>query len=149
MGRKIWSIIGLLISWAMLSPVKNAITNLHGHTTRAAFYLVIFILGMVISWTSVMSPKIQQSQVQKKRSESYGGSSKNSGFAIASLVLGLLFFLPFANILAIVFGFIALNQIKKNNLSGKGMAITGIVLGILGIFISLRIFLSYIGGSTA
>ncbi len=66
--------------------------------------------------------------------------TKNSGMAIASFVLGLcslpLGWIPFLgqiiSILAIVFGIIALNQIKKNKkLSGKPFAIWGIVLGSL------------------
>ena len=67
--------------------------------------------------------------------------------AIASLVLGIFFFIPFSSVLAIVFGFIALDKIKKENLGGKGMAITGIVFGILGILISFLLLLGYMGGS--
>jgi len=64
---------------------------------------------------------------------------KTSGFAVASLVLGLIFFLPFTSILAIIFGIIALNDIKKKNLDGKGIAIAGIVLG--AIFFVIKIFI--------
>ncbi len=55
----------------------------------------------------------------------------NNGLAIASLVLGLLFFVPIASILAIVFGIVALNQLRYRRQGGRGMAITGIVLGSL------------------
>lgn len=54
--RIIWSIIGLIISGIMINPVINSIADLHGHTTIAAIYLVVFIFGMVISWVSVTSP---------------------------------------------------------------------------------------------
>ena len=66
--------------------------------------------------------------------------TKNSGMAIASFVLGLcslpLGWIPFLgqiiSILAIVFGVVALSQIKKDKkLSGKPFAIWGIVLGSL------------------
>ena len=63
------------------------------------------------------------------------GPPETSGKAVASLILGLLsFFFVFA-ILAIVFGHIALSEIKKNagRLQGRGMAIAGLVLGYLGI----------------
>jgi len=56
---------------------------------------------------------------------------QKSSMAIASLICGLLFFVPFAFILAIAFGCIALGNIKESQgrLNGRGMAIAGIVLG--------------------
>ena len=71
---------------------------------------------------------------------------KNSGMAVASFVLGLcsllLFWTFVVPILAIVFGIIGLNQIKKDkNLEGKAMALWGICLGavtpILIIFVGI------------
>ena len=61
--------------------------------------------------------------------------AETSWKAIASLVLGLLFFVPFAFIAAIVFGHVALSEIKKSagRLQGEGMAIAGLVLGYLGV----------------
>lgn len=58
---------------------------------------------------------------------------KTSGLAIASLVLGILFFVPFAPLLAVIFGIIALVRVSKSKgaLKGKGMAIAGLVLGCL------------------
>jgi Domain of unknown function (DUF4190) len=64
----------------------------------------------------------------------------NNGFAIASLVLGIvgvvftplsLAFLLFASpgVLALVFGYIARNQIKKHGQYGAGLATAGIILG--------------------
>lgn len=56
-------------------------------------------------------------------------AQKTNGFAIASLVLGII---PCCNgILAIVFGFVAKNQIKQSGgtQGGDGMATAGIVLG--------------------
>ena len=61
--------------------------------------------------------------------------AKTSGKAIVSLVFGLFFFLvPFA-IVAIVFGHLALSNIRKSagRLKGQGIAIAGLVLGYLGI----------------
>lgn len=51
-----------------------------------------------------------------------------NGFAIASLVLGILgiFFITLP--LSAVFGFIALSQTKHGRQGGRGMAITGLVL---------------------
>jgi len=66
---------------------------------------------------------------------------KTSGFAITSLVLGIaslvlvgVFYIGVVtSILGIVFGILALRDIKMNNKKGKGMAIAGIILGILSI----------------
>jgi len=154
MGRKIWSIIGLLISLVMLTPVNNALDDLHGHTTRAAFYLVIFIIGMAVAWTSVMSPvyKIpaakEQKPVEIKVQKQEENKTKKSGMATTSFVLGLTSFIPGIGILtgflAIMLGSISLNQINKNGLTGKGMAIAGIILGILGLLMFLITVFSYI-----
>lgn len=69
-------------------------------------------------------------------------NQKYNGFAIAALVLGIVSFVVWACclntitcILAIIFGVVALVQIKKNNEKGKGMAITGLVLGIVMVII--------------
>ncbi len=60
-----------------------------------------------------------------------GAPATTSGKAIVSLVCGLLFFIPFLFIVAIVCGHIALSEIKKSagRLKGEGLAIAGLVLG--------------------
>ncbi len=64
---------------------------------------------------------------------------KTLGMAIASLVFGCLILIPILNIpfaiTAIILGIIALNKISSNKdtLKGKGLAISGIVLGGVGI----------------
>jgi len=60
---------------------------------------------------------------------------KTSSMAIASLIFGILFIFFPLSIPAIVFGHIALSQIKKSSgrMGGRGMAIAGLVLGYLGI----------------
>ena len=54
-----------------------------------------------------------------------------SGKAVTSLVCGLLFFIPLAFVAAIVFGHMALSEIKRSagRLKGEGFAIAGLVLG--------------------
>ena len=52
-------------------------------------------------------------------------------FAVASLILGILGFFGVSALAASVFGIVALVQIPKRNQPGRGMAITGIVLGVL------------------
>ncbi len=52
--------------------------------------------------------------------------------AIASLVCSLFGWLCIiGGILGIIFGFLALNQIKQSGQGGRGMAIAGIVIGVI------------------
>lgn len=75
---------------------------------------------------------------------------KNSGMAVASLVLGLcslfLFWTLVVPILAVVFGSVALVNIKHDkNLIGKNMAMWGIVLGLFWFALFLLLILIGIG----
>jgi hypothetical protein len=56
-----------------------------------------------------------------------------NGLAIAGFVLGLLWLCGLGSLLGVIFGFVALSQIRRSNQSGRGFAIAGIVLGIIGI----------------
>lgn len=65
-------------------------------------------------------------------------STGTNGLAVASLVLGIasvmLFCFLIPPILAIIFGGVALGQIKRNpGQGGRGMAIAGLTLGIVGL----------------
>jgi len=64
-----------------------------------------------------------------------GSRGSTSGFAIASMVLGILWMYWVGSILALVFGYIALHRIKASAgyVKGRGMAIAGVVLGWVGI----------------
>jgi len=56
-----------------------------------------------------------------------------SGWAIASLVCGFLFCIPgLTSIFAIIAGAIGLSQTKEGRFRGRGLAIAGLVLGIIG-----------------
>ncbi len=61
--------------------------------------------------------------------------------AIASMVLGILWIEWIGSILALVFGYVALNQIKTRNERGRGMAIAGVALGWIGVGLILVIFI--------
>lgn len=59
---------------------------------------------------------------------------RTNGFAIASMVLGIVWLYWIGSILAIIFGHIAISQSRKDEmLRGRGMAIAGLVLGYVGI----------------
>lgn len=70
----------------------------------------------------------------------YSSAPETHGLAIASLVLGIIGFIPLASI---IFGAIALEKIKSNpeRFKGKGMATAGMILGIFWIFFLLLLFL--------
>ena len=61
-------------------------------------------------------------------------SAGTSGFAIASLVLGIMSFFGLGSVLAIIFGNIARRDIRRDpTIGGRGMATAGVVLGWLGV----------------
>jgi hypothetical protein len=59
---------------------------------------------------------------------------RTSGAAIASLILGILGCIPFlTGILAVILGAVGLSATKKPNVGGRGLAIAGLVLGLVSI----------------
>ena len=58
-----------------------------------------------------------------------------NGFAIASLVCSVAWFLWLGSVLGVVFGHVALRQIKRDGgrQGGKGLAIAGLVVGYLAV----------------
>lgn len=66
-----------------------------------------------------------------------------NGLAIASMVLGICWVYWIGSILALVFGYVARDQIKRTGQQGDGMAIAGIVLGWVGIAFLLLAILSW------
>lgn len=70
---------------------------------------------------------------------------RNSGTAITAMILGILsffpvfvswipvigWFTPLLPLAAVIFGHVALGQIRREGLGGKGMAVTGLVLGYI------------------
>ena len=65
----------------------------------------------------------------------FGLPPETSGKAIFSLVCGILFLILPLSILAVIFGHLGLFDIRKSGgrLIGKGLAITGMVLGYIGV----------------
>lgn len=61
--------------------------------------------------------------------------AQTSGKAVASLVCGLFLFAFPASILAVIFGHLAVSEIRKSagRIKGEGMAIAGLVLGYVGL----------------
>ena len=63
----------------------------------------------------------------------YAPPQRTNGMAIASMVLGILWIYWIGSILALIFGYIARNQIRERGEGGAGMAMAGIVLGWIGV----------------
>ncbi len=63
------------------------------------------------------------------------GTAETSGKAIASLICGFLFFFPPIAIVAVIFGHLALSEIRKSagHLTGRGLAVAGLVMGYAGV----------------
>jgi hypothetical protein len=73
--------------------------------------------------------------------------------SIASLVLGILWIWGVGSILALIFGYVGLRQIRERDENGRGMAIAGVVLGWVGVagmilIIVLAILASMSSGSS-
>ena len=62
-----------------------------------------------------------------------------NGLAVAALVLGIFWVCGLGSLLAVIFGFVALGQIKRLGVGGKGLAIAGIVLGIIGLLATVAV----------
>ena len=77
--------------------------------------------------------------------------TSTNGFAVASLVLGIVWMYWLGSILALVFGYVAKGQIDNSGgtQSGRGMAIAGIVLGWVGIGVLVLIVLPILIIATA
>lgn len=64
----------------------------------------------------------------------YGPPSRpTNGLAIASMVVAILWIYWIGSILGVVFGHVALRQIRRSGEGGRGMAIAGLVIGYVGI----------------
>jgi hypothetical protein len=65
----------------------------------------------------------------------FGLPPETSGKAIFSLVCGILFLFPLTAIAAVLFGHLSLSEIRRSagRLSGKGLAVTGLILGYVGV----------------
>ncbi|MBS1118453.1 MAG: putative rane protein [Deltaproteobacteria bacterium] len=78
-----------------------------------------------------------------------GAPPQGNGMAVAALVLGIialvLFFIPFLNwilaILGIVFGAVGMSKANKIGGRGKGLAMTGLILGVLSAVVSTAFFI--------
>ncbi|TCK21646.1 DUF4190 domain-containing protein [Pseudonocardia endophytica] len=66
-----------------------------------------------------------------------------NGMAVASLVLGILWIYWIGSILALIFGYLARQQIRERGEGGDGLAVAGIVLGWIGIGVIVLILVVF------
>lgn len=63
-----------------------------------------------------------------------GQPRKSNGAAIGSLVCGVLFCIPVVTSLAaVILGFVGLRKARDPQVGGKGLAVAGLILGLLGV----------------
>jgi len=86
----------------------------------------------------------------------YGGygvqpyiARKTNGFAIASLILSILWVYWVGSILALVFGYIGKSQIDNSGgtQDGRGLAIAGIVFGWIGVAVLVLVLIAVAAGA--
>ena len=89
-------------------------------------------------------PLSTRSTLPQQRGAYQPVSTSINGLAIASMVLGILWIYWIGSILAIIFGLVAMGQIKRSTgrQSGRGMAIAGLVLGLVGVGILLLVIIA-------
>jgi len=68
-------------------------------------------------------------------SVAFGLPPETSGKAIFSLISGILFLIPPFSLVAVIFGHLSLSEIRRSagRLTGRGLAVAGLVLGYLGV----------------
>ena len=85
----------------------------------------------------------QQPQYQQPQFQQYPiNSTKTNGLAIAAFVMSLLC----CNVLAVIFGHIAISQINRTGEGGKGLATAALIIGYLSI---IGGFFFFVAGSSS
>jgi hypothetical protein len=94
-------------------------------------------------------PEPIQAYHPSQYAQPYQSSAKNNGLAIASMVLGILWIWWIGSILAVIFGHIARRQIRNSQgrETGGGMAMTGLVLGWIGVGVLVAVLVLFIVGA--
>jgi hypothetical protein len=71
-----------------------------------------------------------------------------NGLAIASLILGILWIYWVGSVLALIFGYVARNQIRQRGDAGDGLAVAGIVLGWIGVAMIVLLIVLFLAAGT-
>jgi GYF domain 2/Domain of unknown function (DUF4190) len=89
-----------------------------------------------------VAPGAPATPISAASTETIPAVSKTNGFAITSLTLGIIGLFccttVIFNILAVIFGHIALNQLKlKPTEGGRNLALAGLIMGYLGLALGI------------
>ncbi|MDB5324997.1 MAG: hypothetical protein JWM57_566 [Phycisphaerales bacterium] len=91
-----------------------------------------------------------------RRSDGSGAATANDSKALLSMIFGIIAipiaFVPFdwswvatvSSVLAVILAAVAMSEIRRGRASGKGMAVAGLVTGILGLMIFLLALLGLV-----
>lgn len=117
------------------------------HATDLAWHEGAAVWAPLNSFTAVVGPGQMQAFSESPPPPVPGlQPSGSSGFAAASLVLGILSFFTFGltSIPAVICGHISLWRIKRaaGRMSGHGLAVGGLVTGYFGVVILLPLFIA-------
>jgi hypothetical protein len=92
--------------------------------------------ALVSSFMEKVDRELKLSSARRGSDEPYP-SRRTNGFAIASLVLSLVWGLGLGSLLAVIFGVVALHQIEGSHgwQRGRGLAIAGLVIGVVSLLL--------------
>ena len=96
-------------------------------------------IGRLCAWDLEVMPR-------EVSASSSGPRPRRNSCAIAALLLGIGWLFWLGSILALVFGFIALRQVKRSEgtQTGRGMAIAGIVFACLWLGLGLALIVDFV-----
>jgi Domain of unknown function (DUF4190) len=88
------------------------------------------------------SPSASPDAAAARRLTASSPGRRTNDLAILSLGLGIFWLGGIGSLLALILGFVARSQIKRGDEGGGRLAVTGIVLGILGLLVAAAYLLS-------
>ncbi|HWF79373.1 MAG TPA: DUF1707 and DUF4190 domain-containing protein [Streptosporangiaceae bacterium] len=123
------------LSWDELDSRTSALLNAQTYSQLAE--LTADLPGQVPGTAPQMYQ--QQSFAAQSFGQPFGVQRSTNGMAIAALICGVcqIFFWFLTGIPAIVFGHLARRQIRQTGEAGDGMALTGMILGYVGVALSV------------
>lgn len=71
----------------------------------------------------------------------YPARPSTNGLAVASLVSSLFWFVWFGSVAGVIFGHVALKQIRRDNGRGESLAIAGLVIGYLELAVAVLLII--------
>lgn len=95
--------------------------------------------GQLAELTSDLPSRIPAAPPQVYQQMPFGAQRPTNGLAMAALICGLcqIFFWVLTGVPAIVLGHLARRQIRQTGEAGDGMALTGMILGYIGLALAV------------